>query len=95
MLFVAICRDKPNSADLRTNVRPDHIAWLEANPDKVKLGGPFVTEDGAASIGSMLIVEADTLEGAQAFLADDPYAGAGLFEAVQVVPWRATVGAKL
>lgn len=95
MLFVAICRDRAGATDVRANARPDHIAWLEANAEKVKLGGPFTEEDGQTAIGSMLIVEADTLEGARAFLANDPYAGVGLFESVEVIPWRATVGAKI
>jgi len=95
MLFVAICRDRAGATDVRANTRPDHLAWLEANADTVKLGGPFTSEDGATSIGSMLIVEADTLEGARVFLANDPYAGAGLFDSVEVLPWRATVGAKI
>lgn len=95
MLFVAICRDRAGATDVRAENRPDHLAWLEANAEKVKLGGPFTAEDGQTAIGSMLIVEADTLEGARSFLANDPYAGAGLFDSVEVIPWRATVGAKI
>lgn len=95
MLYVAICRDNADSAEIRTSNRPDHLAWLDANADKVKLGGPITTEDGSASIGSIVFAEADTLEGARAFFANDPYAGAGLFASVEVLPFRAVVGAKI
>ncbi|MDQ0315179.1 YciI family protein [Amorphus orientalis] len=95
MLYIAICQDKPDAGDIRANTRPDHLAWLERNAEKVKLGGPLTSEDGSISVGSMIIVEDETLEGARAFFAEDPYANAGLFASVAVVPFRATVGTKL
>jgi uncharacterized protein len=39
-------------------------------------------------IGSMLIVEAENEAEARALLAEDPYAKAGLFQNVEVLPWR-------
>jgi uncharacterized protein YciI len=40
----------------------------------------------------MLIIEADSLDAAKALLAKDPYAIAGLFGSVEVLPWRWTIG---
>ena len=43
--------------------------------------------------GSLMIIEAESLEAAEAFHAQDPYTRAGLFERSSVEPWRVTIGA--
>lgn len=94
MLFVALCLDKPDSVPLRLSIREAHLAFLAENAAQVKLGGPFL-DAAEKPIGSMLIVEAADVAGAQALLARDPYALAGLFASVEVKPWRRVVGAEL
>jgi uncharacterized protein YciI len=42
--------------------------------------------------GTMLVVEAESLNAVQAFLADDPYARAGLFESAIGRPWSRGLG---
>jgi uncharacterized protein YciI len=42
--------------------------------------------------GSLLVVEAGSLEEANAIADKDPYARAGLFASVEIRPWRWTVG---
>jgi uncharacterized protein YciI len=42
--------------------------------------------------GSLLILEAESLEDARAFNLDDPYQKAGLFASVQVTAFKATIG---
>ena len=91
-LFVLACRDKPGALDLRMATREAHLGYIRENKAMVKLGGPFL-DAGGGMIGSLLIVEADTEADAQAFSAADPYRLAGLFEHVDVTPFRATVGA--
>ena len=68
------------------------LAYIHQQGDKVKLGGPFLDADGQMA-GSMILLEADSLEAAQAFHASDPYKLAGLFERSEVRPWRLTTGA--
>jgi hypothetical protein len=41
-------------------------------------------------IGSLIIIEAPDLAAAQNWQANDPYARAGLFERVELRPWKAT-----
>jgi hypothetical protein len=91
MLFAAICLDKPNAFDLRAKLRPDHFAFLQSRPGRVKLGGPFLDEAGRMT-GSLLIIEAEDEAAARALLADDPYARGGLFESVALRAWRCAVG---
>lgn len=91
MHFVVLCRDKPGHQEVRLANRPAHLDWLKAHPEIV-VAGPFLSDDGQAMTGSMLIVEAETQATVEAMLPADPYAKAGLFEAVEVRPWRWAVG---
>jgi len=95
MFFVALCMDKPGHVDTRLSTRPAHLAFLEAAGGKVRLGGPFLDPAGEKPIGSLLILECDNEAEARALLAGDPYAKAGLFESVDVKPWRRAIGVEL
>ncbi|RBP15554.1 hypothetical protein DFR50_108111 [Roseiarcus fermentans] len=92
MLFIATCVDKPRSLETRLGSRPAHLAFLQGLGVKVKAAGAMLAADLQTPVGSMLIVEGDSLAEIEAILADDPYAQAGLFERVTVTPWRQAVG---
>lgn len=87
MLYALICTDKPKSVDLRMSVRQDHLAFLQELGDKLKAGGPFLTEEGSPC-GSLVVIEAESRHDAEAIAAADPYAKAGLFESVEVRQWN-------
>jgi hypothetical protein len=90
MLFALICTDKPNSLDLRLSVRPDHVKYLESLGSKLKLAGPFTTDDGSP-IGSLVVIEAADRASAKAMAENDPYARAGLFASVEIKAWKWTL----
>ncbi len=92
MLYALICIDKPNASALRGEVRPRHLAYIQSRKNEVKIAGPFVSEDGEAMLGSLIVIEAADLEAAKAFSAQDPYTQAGLFASVDIRPWRWTMG---
>ncbi len=54
MLFVVLKKDKANHEHVRAEVRPAHLEFLNANKDKVALGGPLMSDDGTRMIGSMI-----------------------------------------
>ncbi|ESW91031.1 MULTISPECIES: YciI-like protein [unclassified Mesorhizobium] len=91
MLFALICKDKPGSLQVRVDTRPVHVAFLERlNADnKLAFAGPFLDAEGKPN-GSLVVVEAPDLAGAQALSAADPYAKAGLFESVEIRQWNWT-----
>jgi len=91
-LYVLVCNDKPDSLDLRMKTREAHLAYVRGQAHRLKLAGPLLDAAGDMA-GSLLILEADSLEEAQAFTAADPYNQAGLFAQVQVLPFKATLGA--
>ncbi len=92
MLFALICTDKPGAQDLRTATRDAHLEFLGAHRDKVVLGGPFTTEDASGMNGSLIVMQGDSIDEVRAIAEQDPYAQAGLFESVDVRPWKWTVG---
>lgn len=87
MLFALLCTDKPNSVDLRMQVRPDHLKYLESLGPALKAAGPFTTDEGAPT-GSLLIIEAADRAAAKLMAENDPYARAGLFASVEIKPWK-------
>ena len=85
MLFVIIGHDGLNGAALRPSVRPRHLAYVGplAREGKMLIGGPFT--DGS---GSLMIVEMENEAAALQFATNDPYAREGVFERVEVKPFR-------
>ena len=79
MHYVAICLDKPNSNEVRLANRTAHLDYLRSNSKTIKSCGPFLSDDGLAMVGSMLIIEADDRAVVETVLAQDPYRKAGLF----------------
>lgn len=87
MLFALLCTDKPDGLALRLKVRPDHLAYLDSLGPALKAAGPFTTDEGSP-IGSLVIIAAADRAGAEAIAANDPYAKAGLFAAVEIKAWK-------
>ena len=89
--FALICIDKPDSLALRLATREAHFAYGRSMPGVVRLAGPFL-DDAGEMAGSLLVIEAENLAAAWARHEGDPYKLAGLFERVEIRPWRATWG---
>ena len=89
-LFVLTCIDKPDGLEARMGAREAHLAYVRES-GIVKLAGPFLGEAGEMA-GSLLIIEAADLAAARAFVAADPYGKAGVFQSVDVRPFRLSIG---
>jgi uncharacterized protein YciI len=92
MLFVITGFDRPGALELRLQVRPAHLEYLKGQSARIKVGGPLL-DDREQPIGSLLIIEADDRDAAEAFADGDPYRRQGVFERVEIRPWRAALGA--
>ena len=90
-LYVLHCIDRPGALDVRMGAREAHLAYVRERIDRVKLGGPYLSETGEMA-GSLIILEAEDLAAAKAFNDQDPYTLAGLWAAADIRPFRATVG---
>ena len=87
-MFAVQCFDKTGALQVRLDNRAAHLEFLGANLDKVVLAGPLLTDDHQTPIGSLLVLDFDDRAALDGFLAQDPYAVAGLFEQVVVQPYR-------
>jgi len=86
--------DIPDSLPLRQQVRPAHLARLQALQDagRLLLAGPCPAIDSpdpgpAGFSGSIVIAEFDSLEDARAWADADPYTLAGAYGRVEVRPF--------
>lgn len=75
---------RPDGPTIRAETRPAHLEYLRRLGDKLKLAGPVMAHDGETVAGSLIVIEADTLDDAHQIAADDPYAKAGLFSSSDV-----------
>jgi uncharacterized protein YciI len=90
-LYVLACIDKAQSLQVRMGAREAHLAWAGARRGEIKLAGPFLDENGDMA-GSMFVLDEPDLDAARAFNAEDPYTLAGLWERVDIRPFRVTIG---
>ncbi len=88
MPYAILTRDKPDRGHLRTETRAEHVAWLDAKKDILLAAGALIDDDGTGGHGGVLIIDADDRAAAEAFIAEDPFTKAGLFESVTVTRWR-------
>ena len=90
-MFCLICLDRPESQDLRLAKRLDHLAYVQEIP-RVMVAGPFLSEDGETMIGSLILLDVETRAEAESWARNDPYAKAGLFDRVEIHPWKHLIG---
>jgi len=95
MWYAVISEDHEESLDDRLAARPDHIARLKilAAAGRLLVAGPHPAVDSsdpgpAGFTGSLVVVEFDSLENAQAWADEDPYVAAGVYRKVTVKPFN-------
>lgn len=84
MKFVILGFDGPDGEAKRRIHRPAHLAKMEPldKAGRVVLAGPLTDKTG-----SLIIIEAASLEEAGRFADEDPYTIHGVFERVEVHPF--------
>lgn len=94
MHFIIFATDRPDHRKVRDEEQPRHHAYIHdpALPVKVQVAGPTLGPDGETMNGSLFIIDAEDKAAAEAFVADDPYSQAGLFETVVIRPFRWGLG---
>ena len=95
MYFAVWATDKPGVLAIRQRVREAHRARLRDpgdRPVKVVAGGPTLDEADGSMNGTLLVVEAESIEAVRSYLVEDPYALAGVYAHVEVRPWSWGLG---
>jgi len=90
MLIALIAKDKPNAIETRKANREAHVAYLKST-GLVAQAGPLLDEAGEM-MGSLIILDVTDMAAAQDWAASDPYALAGLFQSVELIPWNRVIG---
>ncbi|MCA0870471.1 YciI family protein [Seohaeicola saemankumensis] len=89
MLIALIARDKAGALQTRKDNRADHLAYIEAT-GVVAQAGPLIVDGEMA--GSLVILNVDSMDAAQEWANNDPYAKAGLFSGVELIEWKKVIG---
>ena len=89
MLIALIARDKPGALQTRLDNRDAHIAYLKST-GVVSQAGPLLDDDGGM-IGSLVILDVEDMQAAKDWAENDPYAKAGLFSGVELIPWKKVI----
>ncbi len=96
MQFLVLAKDGTDEGALerRQRTRPTHLDSIGPLVDagNVLVGGAIL-DDGGDMIGSMLLVEFADREGLDAWLSGDPYVTEGVWQNIEVHPFRTAVGA--
>jgi uncharacterized protein len=96
MQFLVIAKDGTDEGalDRRLRTRPAHLAGIGplVESRSVLVGGAILSEAGDM-VGSVLLVEFPGREDVDAWLARDPYVTDGVWDEVEVHPFRTAVGA--
>ncbi len=95
MLYAIICTDVPDSLAKRLAVRPAHLERLQLlqNQGRLVLAGPHPAIDSenpgeAGFSGSLIVAEFASQSEARAWAETDPYVAAGVFQHVNVKPFK-------
>ena len=95
MWYIVFAKDTPGTLSQRLASRPVHLARLhELNKQgRLKIAGPMPAIDNenpgeAGFTGSMLVVSFDNIEQARQWASDDPYFAAGVYQDVEVFPYK-------
>jgi uncharacterized protein YciI len=84
VIYVLRLIDKPDAAELRQRVRPEHKAYLARVAERIAFAGPLVRDDGTTMIGSLLAIDFHSRDAVHAWLADEPFTRAGLYASSEV-----------
>jgi len=88
MLWAIYCLDKPNAAATRSKLLKVHRDYLDANLPNIFFSGPLQSDDAEESFGSLFILNLKDRAEAQAFIGNEPFNNAGVFEKVMIFRMR-------
>lgn len=98
MWYAILGRDVPNSLEKRKAARAAHLQRLQdlQQDGRILLAGPFPAVDNddpgpAGFTGSLMIVDFPNLAAAEAWAHADPYVAGGVFDSVEVRPFKQTL----
>jgi len=80
MIFAILLMDRPGTAQLRVEVRPEHRAYLAQQAERMAFAGPLTSEDGKTVVGSLLVMDFPSRADVDTWLRDEPFTKAGVYD---------------
>lgn len=88
MPFLIETYDAPERAAVRRERYTEHLEFLAEHAGLLLACGAKLSDDGSHADGGIYLVDLDTREDAETFIAEDPFSQGGLFREVVVRRWR-------
>ncbi|RAS20633.1 YciI family protein [Paraburkholderia bryophila] len=87
MPYIIETFDRPGHAHVRVRERETHLAFLEQNKALLLACGAKLNDDSSGAGGGVYVVDLNTREEAERFIAADPFSQVDLFERVTITNW--------
>lgn len=91
MKYVVHCTDHADALDRRLGNYDAHKSYLSRAKVRSVVSGPLLADDGETMIGSLFILEADSLQDVIDFNANDPFSAANVWAEVRIHPFSMRV----
>jgi uncharacterized protein YciI len=80
--------DAPQGPEIRAANGEAHRAYLNGHGNSIMCRGPLLTDDGASSVGSVILMDIPDMDAARALMADEPFFKNGCYQDVTFHRWR-------
>lgn len=80
--------DRDDAGSLRLDTRTEHLGYLDANAHLLLACGAKLDDAGEVASGGIYLLDLESRDEAEAFIAADPFSQVGLFDRVVVTRWR-------
>ena len=88
MCYIIQTKDKPYQLETRRKLESKHRAYLDNNESIILAAGALLDDEGNDIGGGVYIINVDSRETANNFIANDPFKQADLFAEVKIDRWR-------
>ncbi|WP_417233291.1 YciI family protein [Arthrobacter sp.] len=80
--------DRDDAGSLRADTREEHLGYLDVNARLLLACGAKLDDAGEVASGGIYLLDLESRDDAEAFIAADPFSRVNLFERVVVTRWR-------
>jgi uncharacterized protein len=87
MHFILICHARRDVTSLRRRVRRAHLEYVIAHRQEMVYGGAIVSPGRGDMVGMLMVLDVPSRERAEAFLREEPYCSAGMFDEIRLEPF--------
>lgn len=88
MTFAIITRDKNDHTAVREAFQNEHRRYLAKHKDILLAAGAMLNDNETGAHGGVLLVEVNSREQVEEFVANDPFQREGLFGELLITKWR-------